>query len=136
MKFFKLISFVPLFALVLLLYHILVLAGVNFVGASSLINMPLPSEAAWQLTWSDLFIVLGVFTLFIEIVKSTSTGTASIVDHALSMIVFIAFLMDFLFFKSAGTSAFLIVTLMSLLDVVAGFTITVASARRDFAMGG
>ena len=81
-------------------------------------------------------LLLGVLTLYIELVKSTKTGSITLIEHALSMVVFIACLMEFILVEQAGTSTFLILTLMSLLDVVAGFTITVASARRDFTMGG
>jgi hypothetical protein len=35
-------------------------------------------------------------------------------------------------FEQAGTATFLILTTMQLLDVMAGFTITVSTARRDF----
>jgi hypothetical protein len=35
-----------------------------------------------------------------------------------------------------GDSTFLFLTIMSFIDVIAGFTITIAAARRDFALGG
>ncbi len=133
---FKFISYIPLFFVLWLLYILMVIIGVNFgTPTDSLFSLPLPSGAEWALTASDIFIMLGVITLYIEIIKSTRTGTGTIVEHALSMVVFLLFLMSFLFFGGAGTSAFLVITLMSLLDVIAGFTITVASARRDLTMG-
>lgn len=137
MKIFNAISYLPLFFVLLIIYHIMTMLGVNFGQTEqSLFSIPLPSGAKWQLNPSDIFILVGVITLYIEIIKSTRTGTATIIEHGLSMLVFLAFLMYFLFVESAGTSALLAVTMMSLLDVIAGFTITVASARRDFSMGG
>ena len=138
MNFTRVISVIPLFSVVVLLYLLMAyLFEVNFqLGAEPLFTMSLPSDAKWEPTWSGIFILFGVIALFFEIVKSTKTGTATIVEHALSMLVFIACLMLFLFVQKAGTSTFLIITLMSLLDVVAGFNITIASARRDFSMGG
>jgi len=138
MNFTRVISVIPLFSVVVLLYLLMAyLFDVNFeLGAEPLFTMSLPSDAKWEPTWSGIFILFGVIALFFEIVKSTKTGTATIVEHALSMLVFIACLMLFLFVQKAGTSTFLIITLMSLLDVVAGFNITIASARRDFSMGG
>ncbi len=138
MNFTRVISLIPLFSVVVLLYLLMAyLFDVNFeLGAEPLFTMSLPSDAKWEPTWSGIFILFGVIALFFEIVKSTKTGTATIVEHALSMLVFIACLMLFLFVQKAGTSTFLIITLMSLLDVVAGFNITIASARRDFSMGG
>jgi len=136
-SFLKYFIYVPLFLIVLILYNLMAWLGINFeFTAEPLFNMGLPSGANWSPTWSDVFIILGVITLYLELVKSTQTGNGTIVEHALSMVVFILFLLEFLLVKIAGTSTFLILTLMSLLDVVAGFSITVASARRDFTMGG
>ncbi len=126
----------PLFFIMLIVYNIMAFFGVDFgVDASALFYAPLPSGAEWAPTWGDVLIMLSVLVLYFEIIKSTKTGTASIVEHGLSMVVFIACLMEFMLMEVAGTSTFLVITLMSLLDVVAGFNITIASARRDFTMG-
>ncbi|MEO1323895.1 MAG: hypothetical protein AAFV59_12915, partial [Pseudomonadota bacterium] len=69
---------------------------------------------------------------FMEILKSTSTGTATIMNHALSMIVFIVCLMLFLLHPNFATSVFFILTVMALLDVLAGVVVTIVAARRDF----
>jgi len=34
-----------------------------------------------------------------------------------------------------GDSTFLLLTIMAFIDVIAGFTITIAAARRDFGLG-
>ena len=53
-------------------------------------------EIEWVLTKGDALLLLSIGVLFMEILKSTSTGTATIMNHALSMIVFIVCLMLFL----------------------------------------
>ena len=133
---YRLMAIVPLFLIVLIVYNMMAFFGVDFgVNANAIFYAPLPSGAEWAPTWGDVLIMLSVLTLYFEIIKSTKTGTASIVEHGLSMVVFIACLMEFMLMDIAGTSTFLVITLMSLLDVVAGFNITIASARRDFTMG-
>jgi len=131
----KFISYVPLLAIVLVLYFIMVSTGVDFNTPTPLFDLPLPSGAKWNLTSGDIIIMLGIITLYIEIIKSVRTDTGTIIEHVLSVLVFIGFLILFLLLPEAGTSTFLVVTLMSLLDVIAGFTITIASAQRDFNMG-
>jgi NADH:ubiquinone oxidoreductase subunit F (NADH-binding) len=79
---------------------------------------------------------VGVLFLYLEIFKSTNTGIGTVLDHALSMVVFVIFLVEFLVVDDCGTSTFFILGLMSLLDVVAGFTVSIAGARRDFTYGG
>lgn len=137
MNFTKIISVIPLFLIIMLMYLVMVYSGLDLsFGASPIFDLELPSGSRWKPTWSGLLLMLSVIALYFEIVKSTKTGTGTIIEHGLSMVVFIACLMLFLLLPRAGTSTFLIITLMSLLDVVAGFNITIASARRDFTMGG
>lgn len=132
----KIFALVPLFAVLLIIYVIMMVSGVNFSPtAEPLFSATLISEAVWTPTISDLLIILGVVFLYFEIFKSTRTGTTSIIEHGISMGTFLAFLIMFLTVKDAGTSTFLILTLMSLLDVVGGFTVTISTARRDWGGG-
>ena len=89
-------------------------------------------EIEWVLTKGDALLLLSIAVLFMEILKSTSTGTATIMNHAFSMIVFIVCLMLFLLHANFATSVFFILTIMALLDVLAGVVVTIVSARRDF----
>ncbi len=98
-------------------------------------SLPMVSGAVWQVTSGDLLIVLSIGLLFAEILKSTSTGTATIMNHAVSMILFIICLVEFLLFANFATSVFFILTVITLLDVLAGVVVTIVSARRDFAVG-
>ena len=74
--------------------------------------------------------------LFAELVKATYTSSISLVDHGLSMLVFIVCIVEFLIVNAAATSAFFFMLVGSLIDVVAGFTIGIRVARRDLSIGG
>lgn len=127
---------IPLFVLLLVAYNVTMLFGdINATLSSQMYSLGLVSGAVWTFTVSDLFIILGVITLYIEVFKSTRTGVSSVIDHSLSMVVFIIFLIEFLVVESCGTSTFFILGLMSLLDVIAGFTVSIVAARRDFSIG-
>lgn len=93
------------------------------------------SGKEWIVTGGDLLILLSLLFLFVEILRSTSTGTATIMNHAISMLIFIVCLVEFLMFPNFATSVFFIITMMALLDVLAGVVVTIVSARRDFAVG-
>lgn len=115
-------------------------AGANVAPLASQLNagamkLNMISGVQWQLTNGDLLILIALALLFIEILKSTSTGTATIINHAVSMILFIVCLMQFLLMQNFATSTFFILTIMTLLDVLAGVVVTIVSARRDFAVG-
>lgn len=97
--------------------------------------IPMVSGAEWVMSGGDILILISLFLLFLEIIRSTGTGTATILNHAVSMIVFIVCLVEFLLFQNFATSAFFILTMMALLDVLAGVVVTIVSARRDFSVG-
>ncbi len=134
-------KFIPLFAFLLVGFWGLHQLG-HFPGKLNdvLFYIQLPSNAIWKPTWGDFVVLLGLATLYIEIFKSTRTTSISIVDHTLSTIVFVAFLVSWMIFPwtigEKSNSTFLLLTVMSFIDVVAGFTITIAAARRDFGFGG
>ncbi|MBR9835184.1 MAG: hypothetical protein GYB42_08345 [Alphaproteobacteria bacterium] len=92
-------------------------------------------DVVWVMTKGDALLLLSITVLFMEILKSTSTGTSTIMNHAFSMILFIICLMLFLLHPNFATSVFFIVTIMALLDVLAGVVVTIVSARRDFGVG-
>ena len=123
----------PIPVFVLLAYNAVVLLG----GAPAatlpavVLGAPLASGAAFTLTTGELLLLMGVVALFIEIVKATRSSMASAVDHALSALVFAVYLVEFLLVKAAGTGVFLVLTIMSFLDLIAGFTVTLGTARRD-----
>jgi hypothetical protein len=72
-----------------------------------------------------------LIALFLEVIKAARLGAASVVDHMLSTAAFIAALIGLLLVPSLGTTSFFLLTVMALIDVVAGFTISIFTARRD-----
>jgi hypothetical protein len=72
--------------------------------------------------------------LFVELLKSTHTGAEAIINHGLSLILFIICLIQFLLIPGFATSVFFLIMVMTLLDVLAGVIVTIVSARRDLAV--
>lgn len=99
-------------------------------------NIQMASGVPWILTFGDVMVLLALILLFVELLKSTSTGTAAIFNHALSMLVFIICLVEFLLHPAFATSVFFIIMIMALLDVLAGVVVTIISARRDVEFAG
>ena len=130
---------IPLIVFSFILYNIVVWLGGGAVAYDVLIkrifSIPLIGKAV-PVTWGDLLLSLTLVLLFFELLKSTYTSTTSLVDHALSMLVFIACLVAFLLFEQAQTAVFFNIMLATLIDVIAGYTIGIRVARRDIGFGG
>jgi hypothetical protein len=101
-----------------------------------LVSFDLISGSTWALTVGDLVTIVALVLLFVELIKATRTGGSSIVDHAFSMILFMICLIEFLVVRQAATSEFFFILIVTLIDVIAGFSITIRGARRDFGFGG
>jgi hypothetical protein len=90
------------------------------------------SGGVWKVTLSDLLLALALVCLFFEVFKATRHGTRAIVDHMLSTLVFICALVGFLLIDRAATSTFALILMICLVDVIAGYTVSIKIAQRDY----
>ncbi|MEQ1768741.1 MAG: hypothetical protein ABL879_02800 [Devosia sp.] len=129
----------PLLIIPFLIYNVVAFTayGGNPAGWSSQIfSIPMVSGQRWALTSGDLLLVVGLVCLFFEVLKSTNTGRTSVIEHMLSTALFVVFLIEFLLTGAAASSVFFLLMVMAIVDVVAGFTISITGAGRDVTMGG
>ena len=103
--------------------------GVSWIAPVTTVHMM--SGADWVLTWEDILLAFAIFLLWIELIKSTRAGRRSIMDHVLSMALFIVMLVEFLLVDRAATSTFFLLTAIALVDVLAGFIVGMRSATRQ-----
>ncbi|MGV6809590.1 MAG: hypothetical protein ACWA5U_06910 [bacterium] len=137
----KLFQIIPLFSILLVILLFLSMIGVfpehlnnelRVFGHS--LTITLPSSATWTMDWGTVWIIIGVVVLYFELMKSTHTSDTTSAEHALSALVFVIYLGLWLTQPWANNDVFMILTGMSYVDVVAGFTITIAAARRDLTL--
>lgn len=134
---------IPLLLFPVLAYNLLVLTlsgGFSAVDASTRLTEPLfavrmTSHIDWAISLGDLLLAASLVVLFIELLKSTTSRGVAIINHALSLVLFILCLVEFLLGPAFATSTFFLITLMVLLDVLAGFIVTIVAARRDIDFG-
>jgi hypothetical protein len=124
---------VPLLVIPLLAYVAFAGAGADF--DASRFDVPLPSGGTWRIGLGDILLAVGLGLLFFEVLKATRTGGATVIDHAFSMMVFVVCLILFLIWDRAATSTFFLLMLMAMIDVIAGFSVTITAARRDHSVG-
>ena len=123
---------IPFLAIIVIAYNVIALLTGPALS-SAVVAATLPSGAAWTLDVGDLLTLVGISLLFLEIVKASRSRRAG-VDHALSMVLFVVALLEFLLVSACGTSVFLIITALTLIDVIAGFAVSLSTARRDIAI--
>ncbi|MGF1624905.1 MAG: hypothetical protein ACFCVH_08475 [Alphaproteobacteria bacterium] len=129
------LSYIPFIGVVAVVYLVVGVISSSALSGS-LLEVTLFSGALWSLATSELFIILGLIALLVELLKALRIGGHSAVDHMLSMLVFVGCLLCFLLWGVAATTGFLLITIMALVDVMAGFAVSLATARRDISIDG
>ncbi len=130
---------IPLMIFPLIFYNVLIFGPFEGSGVDMLsmemFSISMLSGAQWTMLLGDVIIVTALALLFFEVVKATRTGGWSVVDHLLSALVFIAFLVEFLLVRQAATEVFFILTVVAFIDLIAGFSVSIRSAGRDVSIG-
>jgi hypothetical protein len=127
----------PLLAISVALYNILIFVVPAASGAAvdqvlgRYVDVQMFSGDIWHFTLADFIVLISLVLLFIEVVKSTGTGAVQVLNHAMSMLVFIVAMAEFMVVRGFATTAFFIITAMCFFDVVAGFTVSIVAAKRD-----
>ena len=135
----------PLLLIPVVLYNIVILFSATGGGGMAeadailrdpIFSVPMTSGANWNVGVGDMILFLSLILLFFELLKSTSSQKVAIVNHALSLIVFVICLVEFLLIRGFATSTFFLILTMVMLDVLAGFIVTIIAARKDLDFGG
>jgi hypothetical protein len=124
---------IPTLAIVIATYLIMGASGGLMLDADAY-SATLASGESFTLRTGDFFTLAGLVALFFEMLKAARAGRGTILDHMLSTLVFVVALIAFLLVDYAGTPSFFLLTVMTLIDVVAGFSISIFATRRDFSM--
>src|SRR5674476_998388 len=103
----------PLLLVPFAIYNIIAFLMPGVSWSSTLTTVHLASGADWTMSAGDMLIVLAVLLLFGEVMKSTRIGMRTVVDHGLSLLLFIGFI-----------------------DVIGGFAVTLRAAQRDLTVEG
>jgi hypothetical protein len=125
--------------LILTPFHLL--AALLYVGAATAMgndwlayvesDLTLPSGRRIVFDGETLMIMLTVVLLMFESIKSVMTGWASITNHILSAVLFIAAFGALITLPLFGTTAWMIITLTMFADMMIGVVVTTIAARRD-----
>ena len=126
----QVIRYIPLLAFVVLAYNVLAAISVDLLDRT-LFSFGLLSGKAFIFQVKDALIFAGLILLYGELSKATRTTNISIADHTLSLGLLLVCLVELIVVPFAGTATFFLLTVMTLIDVVAGFTITITGAKRD-----
>jgi hypothetical protein len=125
----------PLLLIPFAIYNIVAFVmPVNWTATLTSVHMV--SGGEWTMSAGDILVTLSILLLTGEVLKSTRIGIRTVVDHALSLVLFLAMLVEFLLVKQAASGTFFLMQVISFVDVLGGFAVTLRSAQRDLTVEG
>ncbi len=107
----------PLLLVPFAIYNIVafLMPGVSWTGAVTTVHTV--SGADWSMSADDMLVTLAILMLFGDVMKSTRIGIRAVVDHALSLILFLGMLVEFLLVNQCATATFFLLRVISFVDV-------------------
>jgi hypothetical protein len=125
---------VPLLIFPFALYNIVMFFMPEFLWNNEIWRVHMISGGEWAITPGDAIVAASVLILMIALLRSARhSGRRTILDHVLSMLLFVGMLIEFLTVRAVVSSTFFLLLVVSFVDVAAGFSISIraAIARRD-----
>jgi hypothetical protein len=133
----------PLLLIPLVIYNLFALGGgvighydiQDLLSLNHAVSIRMFSGDVWKFSFGDFLLFGSLVLLFVEVVKATRTTANEIINHGLSMLIFVVALIEFIVLKGFATSPFFFLMVMMLFDVIAGYTISIVAAEHDLGLG-
>ena len=126
----------PLLLIPFAIYNIIAFLMPGVAWSSVVSSVHMMSGVDWTMTTGDVLIALAILLLCGEVMKSSRISRRTIIDHALSLILFLGMLIEFILVKQAATATFFLLLVVGFIDVLGGFAVTLRSAQRDLTFEG
>jgi hypothetical protein len=127
---------VPLLIFPFAIYNIFAFVLQDFSWTAEIAALPMMSGGTLAISSSDVIVAGSILILLIEMIKAARMSRRSIVDHMLSMMLFVGMLAEFLLVKQAASTTFLLLLVISFVDVAGGFAVSIRAAQRDVSVSG
>jgi hypothetical protein len=123
---------VPLLIIPFAIYNIVVFLMPGLSFDREIWHFRMASEGEWGIAGGDLMVAGSIFILLIEMVKAARTR--GVVDHLLSMLLFVGMVVEFLMVKEVASGTFALLLVISFADVAGGLAISRRAGRRNVAV--
>jgi hypothetical protein len=127
---------IPLLLLPFAIYNIVAFLMPGVAWSAPLFSVHMMSGATWTMSAGDMLIAFAILMLFGEVLKSTRIVLRTVVDHGLSLVLFLAMVVEFILVPQTSTGTFFTLLVLSFVDVLGGFVVTLRSAQRELTIEG
>jgi hypothetical protein len=125
----------PLLLVPFTLYNMVVFL-LNMTFTDTMFTLPLPSQRRFPVTTGDLLVVIAMLLLYLEVLKAARFGTKVIMDHVLSLALFVAMVAEFVLVPQATTPTFMFLAVLGFVDLITGISVSARRTRSDIVLEG
>jgi hypothetical protein len=122
---------VPLLIFPFTIYNIVEFMLPGFDWSMEVLRFQLPSGAETAMTAGDAMVAGSILLLILEMLKAARMSRRGFMDHLLSMMLFAGMVSEFLLVKQVASPTFLLLLVISFVDVMGGFAMGGRPARRE-----
>jgi hypothetical protein len=120
----------PLLLVPFTLYNMVVFL-LNMTFTDTLFTLNLLSQTRFPVTTGDVLVVIALLLLYLEVLKAARFASKGVMDHVLSLALFVGMAAEFMLVPQAATTTFFLLTAVSFVDVITGISISARRRRSD-----
>ena len=125
----------PLLLVPFTLYNMVVFL-LNMPFTDVLFTLNLISQTRFPVTTGDLLLVIAMLLLYLEVLKAARFGAKAIMDHVLSLALFVGMAVEFMLVPQAATPTFFLLTVLAFVDVIIGVSVSARPPRSEIVLEG
>jgi len=125
----------PLLLIPFALYNMVAFL-LNMPFSDTLFSVPLPSHTRMAVTFGDALVVLAILLSYVEFLKAARFRSKAVMDHVLALMLFAGAACEFALSAKAQTPAFLFLTTLAFVDLIAGVSVGPAAPHPEIVLEG
>src|SRR5262249_1847875 len=95
-------------------------------------TLPLVFDHSLTITVGDFIVAVGIFLLYVEVLKAVRPGGKGFIDHLLSLILFIAMAGELVFVPRAASPTLFLLAVLGLVDFITGLSVHMVQPKAVF----
>lgn len=109
---------------------VFLMPDLSLAGPVQLFSITLPSQDVLYISLKDVLVSLSILLLLLEVMRAARPASKYFTDHLLSLLVFAGAAYEFAMLPKFGNATFFTITLVALVDFLAGVSLCARRPRR------
>ncbi len=109
---------------------VFLMPDLSLAGPVQLFSITLPSQDVLYISLKDVLVALSILLLLLEVMRAARPASKYFTDHLLSLLVFAGAAYEFAMLPKFGNATFFAITLVALVDFLAGVSLRARRPRR------